>query len=68
LTNGAVRWIGCTPELADLIDASWARKELLSPYLLYLKIAYHLSQEARAGLGGFGVPRDFGGALLDFHR
>ncbi len=61
------RWcVDITEELADLIDASWAREEPLSPYLLYLKIAYHLSQEARAGLGEFGVPRDFGGTLLDF--
>lgn len=63
----ADRWcVDVTEELADLIDASWAREKPLSPYLLYLKIAYHLSQEARAGLGEFGVPRDFGGTLLDF--
>lgn len=63
----ADRWcVDITEELADLIDASWAREEPMSPYLLYLKIAYHLSQEARAGLGEFAVPRDFGGTLLDF--
>jgi superfamily II DNA or RNA helicase len=63
----ADQWcVDVTEELADLIDASWAREEPLSPYFLYLKIAYHLSQEARAGLGEFGVPRDFGGTLLDF--
>ena len=31
-----------------------------------MKIAYHLSQEARAGLTEFRIPRDFGNTLLDF--
>lgn len=53
-------------ELAALIDESWAREELLSPYHIYLKIAYHLSQEARAGLSEYRVPRDFRDRLFDF--
>jgi SNF2 family DNA or RNA helicase len=61
------RWcVDISEELADLIDESWARDELLSPYHVYLKIAYHLSQEARAGLGEFRIPRDFGRSLFDF--
>jgi len=31
-----------------------------------VKIAYHLSQEARTGLNEFRIPRDFGHKLLDF--
>jgi SNF2 family DNA or RNA helicase len=53
-------------ELAQLIDESWARKELLSPYHIYLKIAYHLSQEARTGLSEYRVPREFRDRLFDF--
>ena len=53
-------------ELIQIIDNSWAREEPLPPYHIYLKMAYHLSQEARAGLSEFHVPRDFGNKLLAF--
>jgi SNF2 family DNA or RNA helicase len=53
-------------ELAQIIDNSWAREEPLAPYHIYLKMAYHLSQEARAGLSEFKVPKDFGQTLLAF--
>jgi superfamily II DNA or RNA helicase len=52
------RWcLDISQELADIIDESWAREEILSPYHIYLKMAYHLSEEARAGLTEFGIPR-----------
>ena len=51
---------------SQIIDNSWAREEALPPYHIYLKMAYHLSQEARAGLSEFHVPRDFGNKLLAF--
>ena len=38
---------------------------MLTPYELYLKIAYHLAQEARAGLNEFKLPREFN-HLLDY--
>ena len=61
------RWcLDISDELAEIIDASWARPELISPYYIYLKIAYHLSQEARAGLSEFRIPRDFGNRLFEF--
>ncbi len=61
------RWcIDISAELAAIIDASWAREDLIPPYHIYVKIAYHLSQEARAGLTDFRIPADFGNALLDF--
>ena len=61
------RWcIDISAELAAIIDASWAREELIDPYHIYVKIAYHLSQEARAGLTDFRIPSDFGNTLLDF--
>ena len=58
--------IDITDELAQIIEESWARPDLIPPYHIYLKMAYHLSQEARAGLSEFNIPRDFGDRLFDF--
>lgn len=61
------RWcLDISEELAQVIDSSWAREETPLPYHIYLKIAYHLSQEARAGLSEFRIPRDFGNRLFEF--
>jgi len=61
------RWcLDISEELAQIIDSSWAREKPVPPYHIYLKIAYHLSQEARAGLSEFRIPRDFGNRLFDF--
>ena len=61
------RWcIDLSKELADIIDESWAGDRLLSPYHVYLKMAFHLAQEARAGLSEFRIPAVFGETLLDF--
>jgi superfamily II DNA or RNA helicase len=66
------RWeeYGCvdiSKELAEIIDESWAREELIPPYHIYLKIAYHLSGEAIAGLSEFRIPREFNN-LFDFQK
>ncbi len=53
-------------ELANIIEESWARPELLSPYDVYLKMAYHLAQEAREGLLEFVLPSQFRNKLFDF--
>ncbi len=51
------RWsLDISDELAEIIDSSWAREELLPPYYIYLKMAYHLAQEARAGMSEYQVP------------
>jgi len=61
------RWcLDISEELAQIIDNSWAREKTVPPYHIYLKIAYHLSQEARAGLSEFRIPRDFGNRLFEF--
>ena len=61
------RWcVDISDELVKVINESWAREELIPPFHIYVKIAYHLSQEARTGLSEFRIPRDFGGRLLDF--
>lgn len=63
----ADRWcIDISKELAEIIDESWAGKRLIPPYHVYLKIAYHLAQEARAGLSEFRIPTVFGNSLFDF--
>ena len=61
------RWcVDISDELAAIIEQSWAREQLIPPHHIYVKIAYHLSQEARTGLTEFRIPRDFGNQLLDF--
>ncbi len=61
------KWcLDISAELADIIDTSWAREEQPPPYHIYLKMAYHLSQEARAGLSEFHIPADFGNKLFEF--
>jgi len=61
------RWcVDISQELVAIIDASWAREKLVPPYYVYLKMAYHLSREARAGLTEFTIPRQLRGMLFDF--
>ncbi len=61
------RWcIDISKELAEIIEQSWAREELIPPYHIYIKMAYHLSHEARAGLNEFSIPSDFEDKLFDF--
>jgi SNF2 family DNA or RNA helicase len=63
------RWcIDITDELIDIIDNSWAADTLVSPYHIYLKIAYHLSREARAGINEFKLPKIFQQELLEFQQ
>lgn len=61
------RWcIDISEELATIIEESWAGEKLVEPYHVYLKIAYHLAQEARHGQSEFRIPRIFGDKLFDF--
>ena len=63
------KWcIDISKELVEIIEGSWARTEPVLPWHVYLKIAYHLSQEARAGLTEFRIPKDFGDRLFDFQK
>jgi superfamily II DNA or RNA helicase len=63
------RWcIDITEELIEIIDTSWAADRLIEPYHIYLKMAYHLSQEARAGLSEFKIPVAFRKELLPFQQ
>ena len=61
------RWcVDISKELAEIIEESWAREERIPPYHIYIKMAYHLSREARAGLNEFRIPRIFEGKLFEF--
>lgn len=61
------RWcVDITAELIQAIEESWAREEALPPYQIYVKMAYHLAQEARAGLSEFRIPPEFGNRLFDY--
>ncbi len=55
-------------ELVEIINTSWARPEPIPPYHIYVKMAYHLAQEARAGLSEFRIPSDFGDTLFEFQK
>ena len=54
------------PQLMEILKESWASEEPLNPYLVYLKMAYHLSREAREGLVEYGLPASMQNELLDF--
>lgn len=58
--------VNISEELAKIIEESWAREEAIPPYQIYIKMAYHLSQEARAGLNEFRIPKDFGNRLFAY--
>ena len=60
--------IDISDELAEIIDNSWATDKLIHPYHIYLKMAYHLAREARAGLSEFKVSKVFEKQLLDFQQ
>ncbi|MBA3532827.1 MAG: NgoFVII family restriction endonuclease [Ardenticatenales bacterium] len=61
------RWcIDISQELVQIIEESWASERPIPPYYIYLKMAYHLSREARAGLSEFTIPKELDKKLFDF--
>ena len=61
------KWcIDITNELIQVIDESWARPDAPPPHWIYIKMAYHLAEEARAGLSEFTIPADMRSTLLEF--
>ena len=63
------RWaLDVSAELAEIIEASWAREAAIPPYHIYLNIAFHLSTEARAGLSQFRLPVRFEQDLFEFQK
>ena len=63
------RWcLDISDELVQIIDESWAGDKDIPPYHIYLKMAYHLSQEARAGLSEFSISKEFAEKLFDYQK
>lgn len=60
--------VDITNELIDAIDNSWARQDDIPPYYIYLKTAYHLSEEARSGIKEFTLTPEFRRELFDFQQ
>ncbi len=58
--------VDISDELADIIEQSWARKELPPPYHIYLKTAYELSRDAIDGVNEHMLPSEFREKMLDF--
>ena len=57
-----------TKELIEIIDNSWAGEKEIPPYYIYLKTAYHLSEEARTGIKEFTIPPEFKSCLFEFQQ
>ena len=63
------RWcVDISAELVEIIEESWAREALIPPHHIYVKMAYHLSQEARSGLAAFRIPKVFGDTLFEYQE
>ncbi len=60
--------IDITNELIEVIDNSWAGEDTKPPYYIYLKAAYHLSEDARNGIKEFALSPEFSRELFDFQQ
>lgn len=58
--------VDISAEILEIIEESWAREKPIPPYHIYIKMAYHLSHEARSGLTEFRIPSEFGQSLFDY--
>ncbi len=62
------RCLDISEELLAIIEESWAGQRLVAPYHVYLKMAWHLSQDAREGIKEFRVPSEIREHLLPFQE
>lgn len=62
------RCLDISEDLIQVIEESWAGERLLSPFHVYLKMAWHLSQDAREGIKEFRVPSDIRHELVEFQE
>jgi len=63
------RWcLDISQEIVDIIENSWAREEPIPPHHIYVKIAYHLSEEAREGIREHRLPADLRDRLFEFQE
>ena len=54
------------PDLLDLLDESWARREPRRPYDVFLKVCYDLSRDVREGLAEYSIPSAISEQLLEY--
>jgi len=63
------RWcVDISADLVKVIEQSWAREDLIPPYHIYVKMAYHLSHEAREGISDFRLPPELKNKLFGFQE
>ncbi|MDI6753321.1 MAG: helicase-related protein [Thermodesulfobacteriota bacterium] len=63
------RWcLDISADLVKVVEESWAREELIPPYYIYVKMAYHLSREAREGISDFHLPPELQNKLFSFQE
>jgi hypothetical protein len=63
------RWcLDISADLVKVIEESWAREDLIPPYHIYIKMAYHLSREAREGISEFQLPAELRNKLFGFQE
>ncbi len=60
--------IDISDELVEVIKNSWASENVISPYHIYLKTAYLLSQDARTGIAEYTLPPMFKKDLFEFQE
>jgi superfamily II DNA or RNA helicase len=60
--------VDITKDLIDAIDNSWASTKVIPPYYIYLKTAYWLSQDARAGISTYQLDPIFKKVLFPFQE
>lgn len=58
--------IDVTEELVEILEESWVSAQQPRPYLVYLKLAYELSSDAREGLRDYDIPASLRDVLLDY--
>ena len=56
-----------TAEIIELIEESWASDSQPTPYEVYLKVCYSLSEDAREGMG-YVLPPSMQNLLLDYQE
>jgi superfamily II DNA or RNA helicase len=67
------RWVDkfcldISEELIQVLEESWAGEAGYTPHEIYLKMAYHLAQEARAGVSEFTLTPEFEKDLFPFQK
>lgn len=56
--------VDVTDELVAIIDESWVSEHQPDPFLVYMKLAYELSSDAREGLRDYDIPASLRNVLL----